>query len=137
MGLASQDPITIEQTNRWHSVCYPLFNSFRDMFYDKKGKRHLHIDSLSLLQDVALAIWYGDCGKVENDKVILNTHIWKEKGTKTTVKYFSYLDYKATIFKERNNFRLRLDEKSSEDFLKMITPHLPLANPFHTPNQEQ
>jgi hypothetical protein len=124
--LASSNPITIEKTNRWHSVCYPLFNEFRDMFYDKKGDRSLKIESLDRLRDIALTIWYGDCGSRVNERVVMNTHIWKEKGTKAIKKYFGYLGYDPEIIKQRNNFRIRLDKKSSMDFLKMIAPHMPM-----------
>lgn len=123
--LASQDPITVEKTNRWHSVCYPVFNSYREKFYNSKGERRLQIEELDGMWDVALAIWFGDCGRYKNGKVVLNTHIWREHGSKTIVKYFNYLDYDAEVIQERKNFRVRLDEKSSLDFMKMVEPKLP------------
>lgn len=123
--LASREPLTVEQTNRWHSVCYPVFNEFHQMFY-KNDKRYIHIDSLSLLQDKALVVWYGDCGKTINDKVVFNTHIWGKSGTEKIVEYFQYLDYKPSIVIERNNYRVHLDEESSADFLQMVLPHLPI-----------
>jgi len=125
MSLASQEPITVEKTNRWHSVCYPIFNDYRDKFYNRNGNRTLEVENLDSMKDVALAIWFGDCGKYKNGKVVLNTHIWKEKGTKSIIKYFGFLDYKAEIIKERGNFRVRLDERSSVDFLKIVMPQLP------------
>lgn len=142
-SLASKDPITVEKTNRWHSVCYPFFNEFRNQFYNNQGERRLKIEELSGLYDTALAVWFGDCGKYEKELVILNTHIWKEKGSKTIVKYFGYLDYKAEIFKERSNFRVRLDKRSSVDFLNIIGPALPhffvtrWSIPSHTPSPAQ
>ena len=142
-ALASQDPITIEKTNRWHSVCYPVFNDYRDKFYNRKGERRLQIEELSGMMDVALAIWFGDCGKYKNRKVVLNTHIWKERGSKIIVKYFGYLDYKAELIQERKNFRVCLDERSSADFMSLVEPKLPYfflsrrANPSHTPSFDQ
>jgi sugar O-acyltransferase (sialic acid O-acetyltransferase NeuD family) len=44
--LTSQSPLTIEKTNRWHSVCYPIFNEFYKMFYDGKD-RIIKIDNLN------------------------------------------------------------------------------------------
>jgi hypothetical protein len=140
-SLATQEPITVEKTNRWHSICYPIFNEFREMFYDGKD-RVLTEDALDLLQDLAMGIWFGDCGRHENGLVILNTHIWKEKGSKLIVEYFDKLDWKAEVFTERKNYRVRLDEESSEDFLKICMPQMPhfflnQATPFRSASQDQ
>lgn len=124
-SLASYEPITVEKTNRWHSICYPLFNEFNQMFYDGASERKLDMEVLNLLQDVALAIWFGDCGKYENGQVILNTHIWGETGSQAIADYLACLECPAEVFRERNNYRVRLVEKSSVDFLKIIVPHLP------------
>lgn len=124
-NLASYEPITIEKTNRWHSICYPLFNEFHQMFYDETNERKLTAEVLDLLQDVAMAIWFVDCGKYEDGQITLNTHIWGEQGSNEIVEYFSRLECQAEVFRERNNYRLRLDKDSSIDFLKIIVPHLP------------
>lgn len=122
--LASDKPFTLERTNRWHSCSYPIFNKFRDMFYNKKGKRKVNAEEL-VLADLGWAIWFGDCGKYEKESIVLNTHVWGEKGTKSIINYFSLCDYKAEIFKERNGFRVKLDKTSSRDFLSIARPHLP------------
>ena len=127
-SLASSNPITVEKTNRWHSICYPLFNEFREMFYDNKGNRSLDLNNLSLMKDVTLAIWYGDCGSRVNERVVMNTHIWKESGTKIIQEYFGYLGYDPEIVKQRDNYRVRLDKKSSMNFWNMISPHLPILS---------
>jgi hypothetical protein len=126
-SLASNNPITVEKTNRWHSICYPLFNEFRDMFYDK-GRRSLNLNNLSLLRDITLAIWFGDCGIRVHDSVVINTHIWNEEGTKIISEYFGYLGYESEIVKQRDNYRVRLDKKSSMDFFKIVAPHLPILS---------
>jgi len=142
-ALASQDPITVEKTNRWHSVCYPVFSEYRDKFYNRKGERRLQIEELSGMWDVALAIWFGDCGKYRNGRVVLNTHIWKERGSKIIVKYFGFLGYHAEVIQERKNFRVRLDENSSKLFMRLVEPKLPYfflsrqASTSHTPSRPQ
>ena len=123
-NLASDSPITTEKTNRWHSICYPVFNTFRDMFY-MGNERQLDIDNLSLLTDVTLAIWYGDCGHYRKNQVVMNTHIWGESGTKTILEYFGYLNYNPCILTERGSLRIKLDEDSSEKFMRLISPHIP------------
>lgn len=124
-NLASFAPFTKEKTFRWHSMCYPVFEEYRKEFYKKKGERFLALESLDPLQDIGLAIWFADCGRVKNDRIILNTHIWQEAGTKVIAEYFSLLGYTADIFMERNCLRVRLDQKSSQSFLRLVTHHLP------------
>jgi len=123
-SLSSYTPFTVEKTNRWHSFCLEQFNDFHEKFY-KSGKRSLKLKELELLWDVALATWYGDCGKIKDNHVIINTNIWCEKGTKMFVKYFALIDYNAEIIMERGYYRLRLDEDASFRFLKLIAPQFP------------
>jgi len=122
--LASRSPLTIEKTNRWHSICYPIFNEYHDMFY--KGKnRVLNIDHLNLLHDSSIAIWFGDVGKCEKGSVVMNTNIWGKKGSETIVEYFKSLDWQAELFMERKNYRVKISEESAKDFLKLCDPYLP------------
>lgn len=121
--LSSNRPVTVEKTNRWHSLCYPVFNDFREKFYEG-DERCLKLDEISLLQDVGIATWFGDCGKYARGEIILNTHIWKEQ-SETIVEYFSLIEIDSEIFKERNNYRVKISEKSSIDFFKLVLPHLP------------
>lgn len=141
-SLASLEPITIEKTNRWHSLCYPIFTKFREEFY--KGKeRKLRLENLELLQDIGLAMWFGDCGKWRDNNVILNTNIWGEKGSKIIKKYIECCGWKCEIFEERGGCRVSMEEQSSRDFLEIIVPQLPgfftnrLTIPFDIPNQDQ
>lgn len=118
-NIASPKPFTIESTNRWHSLCFPEMNYFREKFY-RDNKRCLRLEELEMLWDVALAVWYGDCGKTKNDRVIINTHIWGETGTHIILRYFELIDYEPELFLERKNFRVRLSKKSSEEFHQLI-----------------
>ena len=122
--LTSQSPLTIEKTNRWHSVCYPVFNEYHEMFYNGKN-RNLTIEQLNLLHDSSIAIWFGDAGKCKDDCVVINTNIWGKKGTENIVEYFKSLDWNASIFLERKNYRVKLDKESSQDFLNLVGSYLP------------
>jgi hypothetical protein len=124
VDLASQSPMTIEKTNRWHSVCYPIFNEFRGMFYED-DRRSLKIDTLNLLHDSSIAIWFGDAGKCKGDRVLLNTNIWGKEGTNLIVEYFKSLEWDASVALERKNFRVKLGEESSKEFLSMVSSYLP------------
>lgn len=122
--LSSQSPMTIEKTNRWHSVCYPVFNEYREMFY-RGDKRRLDPDSLSLLHDSSIAIWFGDAGKCKGGRAVFNTNIWGKEGAEAIAEYFGTIDFRCEVFTERKNYRVRLDPESTEEMLKMCAPYLP------------
>ena len=122
--LSSHSPMTIEKTNRWHSVCYPVFNDYRESFY-KDGKRRLEQDSLNLLHDSGIAIWFGDAGKCMGGRAVFNTNIWGKRGAELIIEYFDSLDWKCETFMERGNYRVRLDADSTDEMLKMCAPYLP------------
>jgi hypothetical protein len=117
-NLATKDPITSEKTYRWHSICYPLFNEFEEMFYENK-ERKLNSDVLNLLQDTSLGVWYKDCGSLSKNQITLNTHIWGKEGTEKILEYFDSLEWDSEIIRERNNYRIKLSENSSNEILKM------------------
>lgn len=117
-NLATKEPITSEKTYRWHSICYPLFNEFEEMFYKNK-ERNLKIETLNLLQDHSIAVWYKDCGVINKNQMVLNTHIWGKDGTEKILEYVESLDWKGQIFTERKNYRIKLDEETSQEILKM------------------
>lgn len=117
-NLATKDPITNEKTYRWHSICYPLFNEFEEIFYSNK-KRTLNSDVLNLLQDASLAVWFKDCGTINKKTVTLNTHIWSKDGTEKILEYFQSLEWESKIILERKNYRIKLEEEPSQEIIKM------------------
>jgi len=122
--FSSDTPVTIEKTNRWHSLCYPYFDEIRPLFYTDQ-KRHLNIDVLNGLRDIAYMIWYGDAGSYKNNQITFNTHIWGEQGTETINRYFNEIGFSSEIVLKQKYFRVRLDETSSKQILKIISPHFP------------
>ena len=126
--LASHAPYTLPKqggTYRWHSMCYPIFANFHEMFYNQ-GKRRLKQSVLDPLKDWGLAVWFVDCGKYLNDCIVLNTNVWGARGTKAVVGYFKNLGYTVGVKTERNGLRVCLDHESSIHFLGIITPPLPV-----------
>lgn len=124
-NLSSSKPFTIERTNRWHSLCYPIFNDFYDEFYFKNNRK-LKPDTLDLLTDIALAIWYIDVGKMVAGRLIMNTNIWGKEGTDFILDYFNAIGFQSEIFKERERFRVRMTLKATNMFRNMVEPHLPI-----------
>lgn len=124
VNLTSPAPFTLENTFRWHSMCYPIFSDFREEFYDENN-RILKLESLDPLQDIGLGVWYVDRGEIEKGSIIMNTHVWGEKGTKVVVKYFKLLGYKSEIVQENKYWRVKIDQESSRKFLALTSPQLP------------
>jgi hypothetical protein len=125
-SLASNKPFTIEKTNRWHSLCYPLFNEYRDIFYED-GVRKLTRESLEslYLSDLAFSVWYIDAWRISRGKAIINTHVWKESGTYEIIEFLKLLDLKSEVLMDRGRFRIQLNEKSTKNIMKTINPHIP------------
>lgn len=117
-NLSTKEPITSEKTYRWHSICYPLFNEFEEMFYENKERR-IKIETLNLLQDASIAVWYKDCGYLKKNQIILNTNIWGKEGSEKILEYFNSLEWSAEIFQERKSYRIKVLEKGSEEILEM------------------
>lgn len=118
-NLATKEPITVEKTYRWHSVCYPVFNEFYETFYKNK-KRCLSLDTLNLLQDLSIAIWFKDCGSIiKNRSIVFNTHVWGKTGSENVSEYFNSLEWKSNVFTERKNYRVKINEECSKEVMKM------------------
>ncbi len=125
--FASSEPFTWEKnTNRWHSLCYPVFSELRKKYY-KDNKRCINVDVLDSLnlKDLSFAIWFGDCGDYSNGIITYNTKVWGEQGTQEIKKYFNLLSFECEIIKVRNNFRIKLDFNSSQKLAKMIFSLMP------------
>lgn len=123
-SLSTSNSLTIGPTCRWHSISHPGLIPFYQKFYIDK-QRALDIAAFELLYDTALAVWFKDCGYITKGNVVFNTNIWGETGTEVCVEYFNVISYNTTIIKQRGNYRIHLDDRSSEKFLKMIDPCFP------------
>jgi hypothetical protein len=126
LALASQRPFTQEgNTLRWHSNCYPVFTDYYNLFY-VDGLKKICMEVLDRLRDIGLSIWYGDCGRLNKDKVILNTNKFGVEGTAIVSQYFSEAGIGETkIVKERKYIRLVFSEEASDKFLMTIANSLP------------
>lgn len=125
-ALSSQRPFTEEgNTLRWHSNCYPVFTEFYNLFYKNKTKT-ISMEVLDPLKDIGLAIWYGDCGKLKKDRVLLNTNKFGDDGNDTIIEYFKEAGIgDAEVIKERKYSRILLSEEASRKFLLLVAHRLP------------
>jgi len=123
--LSSQNPFVEERnTLRWHSNCYPVFTEFYNLLYVNKVKT-ISMEALDPLKDIGLAIWYGDCGKIKNGRITLNTNKFGE-GNKTIMEYFNQAGIGETeVIRDRRYLRILFSEKASEKFLMLVAHRLP------------
>jgi len=124
--LASQRPFTKEgNTIRWHSNCYPIFTDYYNLFYSNKTKS-VSMNILDSLRDIGLAVWYADCGKIQKNKIILNTNKFGEEGTEIIAKYFSEVGFgKTYLIKERKYIRLEFSPDATSKFFLIVANRIP------------
>lgn len=126
-NLASPTPFLIENENkyfRWHSLCYPEFNEFHNLFY-ADGKKHVTMDILNELRDIGLATWFLDGGKVEKNSIVFNTNVFREDGTKLIAQFFNEISIKAESVIKGKSLRVTILEESVEKFTKVINHRIP------------
>jgi len=124
-SLSTKGNITNDGTYRWHSMCYPIFSELRTTFYDKDDKRRLLSETLDMLQDVAISVWFADAAKVKNKKIILNTHIWGEEGSKKIVKYFKAIDIEANLKITSRGTKINFEIENAYKIYNLVTSQLP------------
>lgn len=115
-----------EATFRWHSKCYPIFVDFRNKFYED-GKRKLKLEVLESLNlcDIAFAVWFMDCGTMDKDQMVLNTHVWGIEGGEVLCEYFKLLNMNAEVVKNKHKSKLYLSKESTQELLQIIVPVIP------------
>ncbi len=123
--ISSQRPYTKEnQTARWHSCCYPLFNEFREMFY-RDEKKTITMQALDLLTDLAWTVWYGDSGSLNKNCLWLNTHCFGEEGSNVVCSYFNSLQIECEVKIIRKAWRTVFSPFGTARFLATCCHHMP------------
>ena len=126
-NLASPTPFLIENENkyfRWHSLCYPEFNEYHDLFY-ADGKKKVEMEILNQLRDIGLAIWFLEGGKVEKNTVVFNTNAFRQEGTELICRYFNEIDIKAKPQFKKTSCRVVLVPVASKRFVQVIGHRVP------------
>ena len=124
-SLATKGSITNDGTFRWHSMCYPIFSDISPLFYDKDNKRKIITETLDMLQDTAIAVWFADAAKVDKKKIVLNSHIWGEEGSKKIVKYFKTIDIESNLKISSRGTKIFFEVENAYKIYNLITPQLP------------
>ncbi len=114
-----QNPFLPQKDNsyyRWHSSCSPVFNEFKELFYED-GQKVAKMDVLNSLRNIGLAVWFLDCGRIVDNKIVMNLNF---KDVKPILQYFTEIDL---IFKM--NKKIEFDEVSSKKFIQVIGNCIP------------
>lgn len=126
--LASPSPFLVEKKKetyfRWHSLCYPIFNEFNELFY-KDGKKTVQMKALNELRDIGLAIWFLEGGRIHKGVVEFNTTTLNEEGTNVVVKYFTEVSLPCYKKQEGKGFRVIMSPTATIKFLKTIADKVP------------
>lgn len=117
--FVSEIPITKDGNYyRWHSKCSPIFNEFYTLFY-KNGKKHVNMNTLDILRDIGLSVWFLDCGKMIDGKIRMRLTSFKDKSI--IVKYFDEIGLHCEL---KGNF-IYFNIDISEKFVNIIGQYIP------------
>lgn len=114
-------------TFRCNSRCLSMLTEVYEALY-KDGKRHLTMEILDPLMDIALAVWFldsgGKTGRGKNN-AYLNTTKLGEEGTEVAIQYFNELDLNCNLNKSKDRLRILFTVPGTYQFFKVIAHRLP------------
>jgi len=124
-NLARPHPF-VEDKDSWHwaSIANPVWNRYQELCY-AGGQKAVTWEWLDPLRDRGHAVWFLDKGTYDDQRVVLKTAWFGEKGNHVIQKYFRLCGYECEIQVNRGVRRLVFTEKSSEEYLKLILPCFP------------
>jgi len=137
VNLARPHPF-VEDKDSWHwaSVANPVWNRYMDLCY-AAGQKTVTWEWLDPLRDRGHAVWFLDKGVYEDERVVLKTAWFGEKGNHVIQKYLCLCGYDCEIQVNRGVRRIAFTKDSTEEYLKLILPCFPKylldqANPVNT-----
>lgn len=114
---------------RCNSICCEELSIIHDKLYHNKNRCVIKESVLYPMLDIGLAIWFldagGFCGR-SNKNVFINTTKLNKDGTNNVIEYFKELDIVCRRTMSNNRIRIIFDINSSEKFVKIIEPRIPL-----------
>lgn len=116
-----------KRTYHWKSKPDEVFNEFNDMLY-KEGQRKITFNILDTLRDIAISVWYGDCGCLvgrSRTNACLRTQSFGNEGNGVILEWFNSVGIECNLNKHRNDYVLVFTHKGTKILFKMISPLLP------------
>ncbi len=108
---------------RFWTRSLPVFTPYYHQFYDYKGRKHIP-NSLQITP-LALAVWYMDDGAKNRKSAYLNTQQFSiDDQRKLLQKLKVQYKIEGNLNKDKQYFRIRLYQNSSERLKKIIYPYM-------------
>jgi hypothetical protein len=114
-------------THRCNSCCHQKLTYFYNELYENK-KRKIKMETLDLLTDTALAVWFLDSGsKTGRSKknAYINTTKFGSEGSETILKYFNEIGIPCNINYDGDRLKVLFTVKGTEIFLKTTAHRFP------------
>lgn len=114
-------------TYRVNSICSEKLNEMRQELYCN-NKRHIKMETLDVLRDIALSIWFLDGGNKagrQGKNAYLNTTKFGKNGTDVILQYFNEIGLPCSINKDGKRTKILFTVKSTMSFFKIIAHKFP------------
>jgi len=103
----------------------PCFNKFRELFYDKAGKKIVPISLYDIITPRSLAYWVMDDGYKSSNGFYLCTESYTLEENETLCFILkNKFSLECSIHKHTNGHRLYINKKSKDILLFLIKPYL-------------
>ena len=108
----------------FRTISHPYFDDLRSVFY--RESRKIVPDEFELwLTPLALAVWFMDDGTREGKQVRLNTQCFtRDEHDKLARILEATLGIATTINRDKDRYRLRIQEESMPRFRQLVRPHI-------------
>jgi len=111
---------------KFSTKAHPIFNSFREMFYDKKGRKIIRFSTLKYISHpLALAIWFGDDGSKDTRSYRLATAKFTIKEIKIIIKWLKRVFRIESFLHKHGKYWYITIRGDRWKFTKLIQPFLP------------
>jgi len=111
----------------WRSKSHEVFEEFDDMFYSDTQKIVTPV-ILDFLRDIAISVWYGDCGCLvgrTRTNACLRTQSFGHKGNQIIADWFNSVGIECNLNKHRSDYVIVFSCGGTRVLFGMISPLLP------------
>ena len=112
----------------WRSKPNEIFDEFESIFYNN-GQKFVTLSILDSLRDVAIAVWYGDCGCLvgrSRNNACLRTQSFGSKGNHIIAEWFNSVGIECNLNRHRSDYVVVFTHEGTRVLFNMISTLLPL-----------
>lgn len=111
---------------KFSTKAHSVFNSFREMFYNKDGRKIIKYTTLkNINHPLALAIWFGDDGSKEKTEYRIATAKFSKKEIKSLIEWLEKVFNIQGLLHKHGKYWYLAIRKDKWKFTKLIKPYLP------------